>query len=572
MRNRLHSILVIFVLGVSAAALFPQSTAAVFKVIEPRAGASVGSENLVLRFDANLPMGGLGRATVFVNQVPWCDMGSGSANRFFSLLPASTIGYGSVAISGKVSVNQHGGIVDTVESDSVTVKLSRGDWTTRFGGGTRNSIMDDSAATSGAISREWITDLAGIVESAPISDGSSLYYLIDRDTKPVLVKLALDTGRLQYSVPIKEAALGGFYGAGLAIDRVEGILYAMVRKPGSVRILGIDPATGETDFTTEEIPFAGVMEMLPYSNGQKSALLVAGFAPLENGSMDLDIFSIDKGGYVQLCAVQKGADGSESRVRGLTQAQLVWLPGNSVFEGPGVAVVAGRQILAVQDPLSMRAMDQPLPIKVINISRSTPRQQPGFALFSGSGLAGALYFAFSDGYWRMPVKDASFELEQVSGSFAQSDDSFSVLDGRIYHFLTDRGSNYVLEARDSVGGGVNRMVLSVDSDYSERYFLNAFDCAPLVGRKFVVAIDRNYALFVVNRQTFLSDEGKAMRTDAPEQVVSAKKSIKRLPFGRANKSGGRGYFRQPDLVTVGPRIIVTTGEEGPNFAICYRMR
>ena len=180
-------------------------------------------------------------------------------------------------------------------------------------------------------------------------------------------------------------------------------------------------------------------------------------------------------------------------------------------------------------------------------------------------------------YFQIHLADKILQAQKIYGIFADDAESFTALDGYIYDFtqISSRkvsgGTDFLLRQSDSVHVQESRVFLSTDAEYSEEYFVQAFSVPPLVSPQYILAIDRNYSLFIIPHSSFESDV-TVLRRSLPSAVYNAKSSAKMIPFGRMKSSVSGAYFNQPALMVLGDRIIIVTGEGEPNFAVCYASR
>jgi hypothetical protein len=467
-----------------------------------------------------------------------------------------------------------------IRSAAVPIQPLRSGWNQKRGSNGRNPQFDGGNIRTGDVRLERLIELDGLIEQAPVADSQRLYLTMLHTSKDGfetrLHGISLADGSTVFSQPLLsvQAMAAGNWIEHLLVDPDKGVIFAVENTGRSVHVRIHSTRTGQRLYLTDAIPVIGATDALLAGGLAGRPLVLAGLERGSAGASILGIYTVDATGLVQQPASRMLPPGASTGSRSDARPSLTVVPGSLAAAGTTLALAWAGSIHFLADLLAEAGKPELRPAVQVRTALSGLVNASLSNIGDGASQPpGQLLWADSNGYTLVKPGKGTWTLEQIPGFGSMVPDAYAWSQGRIYHYRNVSGE-YWLESLDpSRPDGLRSVRLSTDRDYSREYFLVGFDVPPVPGRSFIATVDRNYTLYLVDRSGLEQNNQSALRTlPAPGKVTAAKTLAELLPFGRSHRPFNRGYYRQPELVVAGDRLIVTTAEASPNFIMIYRMK
>jgi hypothetical protein len=559
------------------------------KIIQPRTGEACSSQVIQLMAEIRAPLSEIA-VTAYLNDIPAANLevkkiGYGVFIAEGTVSP-SFIGAEEVTVSIRADVKRGDGVRYTAESDKVKVHLRYDSWLHEGGDPYRSRLLpfhDDLTVAD----LRWQVKLDGEVTAGPIVAGRKVFSAAAARDGITVRAHSLETGESVWTSTSRDWYISGQqYTLNAMAGNVDGsTLFLLVQdQEGNSKLQLLDTVGGRPMAALSDFGFITGGALLPVPDpGRGLSMLVAGVkeAPgvYQYGGYRIQsqyvyvVEEVSSTGLVSEVITIPLESYLADRYRKTSSPGMVYAGYVNSLESEAVVTVHGNTVHFIYRTADGVFAGTSLTIKG-GEAASAHSMLPVVTAYGSDRI---LLFTLEQLYYKVYLNAEVLQEQRLYNVFAEDSDNFAQMDGQVIDYVRQwaksghSGIEFLLRRSDIEYGRSGFTPLSYDANYEELSFVQAFSVPPLVGNGSVLAVDKNYSLFLLEGAVG-SNGAEVLKIDLSAEALEQKRNLGMIPFGnygntRSTVSGA--YYRQPAPAAVENCVVLATGERAPNYLLCW---
>lgn len=453
-----------------------------------------------------------------------------------------------------------GGDEKILISEEYIINLNKITWNVEGGG---SSYHDFSFSNNGGITRivdDWNTPIDGDILIAPITFKNYLICAyIDRSNENILKLLDLNNGKELYRVNINDLlGINTTYSIrSITADEDKNKLFIAVSNMNGSYLV-IHELFKNNDIIINDLEFTNSIKMMQIRDYRgRNQVLVYGF----NKDHIYKIYSFSYHGGYELIFKKEIDNILVSYLDVDNISSLVKIPRNVFGDEFSIGVLLGNEFYILSDIYNNYFEYN------TTIENEYSDKFSLYIRYHKDKFESRIYLNYNNNYYYTVVENNRLRFINTYVENIRTD-NFNVADDSIYTFNYSDG--FYIKKMTHSGFVEKQLLLTKKEDYLSEYFVQAFDLAPLISDEYIICIDKNYTLFLLQENKI--NINVVAKRSLPKSVYTKKRNANMIPFGNSINKIHDKYYNQPEIIVNGDRIIVTTGEDAPNWIVSYRIK
>lgn len=445
-------------------------------------------------------------------------------------------------------------------SEEYSIKLNKNIWSVEGGGSAYHDFSFTLKSGISKIIDNWSVKINGDILITPIIINKYLLCSsIDSRDDNILSVIDHTNGKVKYEVNLNELlGINTSFSIRSMTANVDKKKVFITISNNDRSFLVIHELFKKNNIIIDDLEFTNSIKMMPIrDNVGALKVLVYGY----NKDYIYKVYSFSHHGGYELIFKKEVDNLLISYIDTENISSLVKIPRNVYGKDFSIGTLIGNEFYILSDIYNNYYEDN------ILLENEFTDKFSSYLRFHKDEYDSKIFLNYNNKYYYATIEDNRMRFINTYVENIRTD-NFNVLDSNIYTFNYSDG--FYLQKMGLSGFVEKEVLLTQKEDYSSEYFVQAFDLAPMISGKYILTIDKNYSLFLLKENK--GDFDILSKKMLPRSILSAKRKAEMIPFGDNINKLHDIYYTQPEVIVIHDQVIVTTGEDSPNWIVSYKMR